>query len=49
MKIGISMSKREVNLRMSTLTDRYWMQCGVKKRSADREKSILEGIRSELG
>ncbi|HKU74647.1 MAG TPA: site-specific integrase [Pyrinomonadaceae bacterium] len=41
--------KREVNLRMSALIDRYWKQYGVKKRSADREKSILEGIRSELG
>jgi integrase len=41
--------KREVNLRMSALIDRYWMQYGVKKRSADREKSILEGVRSELG
>src|ERR1041385_2708335 len=41
--------KREVNLRMSTLIDRYWKQYGIKKRSADREKSILEGIRSELG
>lgn len=41
--------KREVNLRMSALIDRYWMQYGIKKRSADREKSILEGIRSELG
>jgi len=41
--------KREVNLRMSALIDRYWKQYGIKKRSADREKSILEGIRSELG
>ena len=41
--------KREVNLRMSALIDRYWLQYGIKKRSADREKSILEGIRSELG
>ena len=41
--------KREVNLRMSALIDRYWSQYGIKKRSADREKSILEGIRSELG
>jgi len=41
--------KREVNLRMSALIDRYSMQYGIKKRSADREKSILEGIRSELG
>jgi integrase len=41
--------KREVNLRMSALIDRYWLQYGIKKRSADREKSVLEGIRSELG
>ena len=41
--------KREVNLLMSALIDRYWKQYGIKKRSADREKSILEGIRSELG
>src|SRR5437660_6151716 len=41
--------KREVNFRMSTLIDRYWLHYGVKKRSADREKSIVEGIRSELG
>ena len=41
--------KREINLRMSALIDRYWKQYGIKKRSADREKSILEGIRSELG
>lgn len=41
--------KREVNLRMSVLIDRYWKQYGIKKRSADREKSILEGICSELG
>jgi site-specific recombinase XerD len=41
--------KREINLRMSFLIDRYWKQYGLKKRSADREKSILEGIRSELG
>jgi len=41
--------RREVNMRMSTLIDRYWEQYGSKKRSADREKSIVEGIRSELG
>lgn len=41
--------KREVNLRMSALIDRYWTHYGIKKRSADREKSILAGIRSELG
>src|SRR5262245_44630239 len=41
--------KREVNYRMSTLIDRYWEHYGIKKRSADREKSIINGIRSELG
>src|SRR6201999_153271 len=35
--------------RMSDLIDRYWEQYGVKKASADREKSILAGIRDELG
>jgi integrase len=34
---------------MSALIDRYWTHYGMKKRSADREKSILAGIRSELG
>src|ERR1017187_10128967 len=41
--------KREVNFRMSALIDRYWTHYGSKKRSASREKSVLEGIRSELG
>jgi integrase len=41
--------KREVNFRMSALIDRYWTQYDVKKRSANREKSILDGIRSDLG
>jgi len=41
--------KREVNLRMSALIERYWTHYGIKKRSADREKSVLDGIRSELG
>src|SRR5579859_3227053 len=41
--------KREVNFRMSALIDRYWTQYGVKKRSGSREKSVLNGIRSELG
>jgi integrase len=41
--------KREVNYRMSALIDRYLTHYGRKKLSADREKSILEGIRSELG
>ncbi len=34
---------------MDDLIDRYWHQCGVKKKFADREKSIGEGIRSALG
>ncbi len=41
--------KREVNFRMSALIDRYWKHYGVKKRSAGREKSVLNGIRTELG
>ncbi len=41
--------RREVNFRMSALIDRYWMHYGIKKRSADRESSVLDGIRSELG
>ncbi|HEU5342514.1 site-specific integrase [Edaphobacter sp.] len=41
--------KREINYRMSALIDRYRTHYGSKKLSADREKSILEGIRSELG
>jgi hypothetical protein len=41
--------KREVNFRMSALIDRYWIHYGVKKRSATREKSVLDGIRSDLG
>lgn len=41
--------KREVNFRMSALIDRYWKEYGVKKKSRDREKSVLEGIRKALG
>jgi integrase len=41
--------KREVNFRMSALIDRYWTHYGSKKRSGSREKSVLEGIREELG
>src|SRR6266498_776061 len=41
--------KRDVNFRMSALIERYRKHYGDKKRSADREKSVLEGIRSELG
>jgi len=41
--------KKEVNFRMSALIDRYWEQHASKKKSQDREKSILEGIREKLG
>jgi excisionase family DNA binding protein len=41
--------KREGNLRMSTLIDRYSEEYGRKKKSTDRETSILERIRMELG
>src|SRR5260370_17547929 len=41
--------KKEMNYRMTELIDRYWTHYGSKKASADREKSIVEGIRSELG
>jgi integrase len=41
--------KKEINYRMTELIDRYWTHYGSKKASADREKSIVEGIRSELG
>ena len=41
--------KKEVNYQMSALIDQYWLHFGSKKSSADREKSIVEGIRSELG
>ena len=41
--------KREINFRMSALTDRYWREYGSKKLSADREKAIVDGIRLQLG
>lgn len=41
--------KREINFRMSSLIDRYWAEYGSKKKSSDREKSIIEGIRAQLG
>src|SRR6266478_4903199 len=41
--------KREVNFRMTTLIDRYREEYGRKKKSSDRESSVLEGIRNELG
>ncbi len=41
--------KKEVNFRMSVLIDQYWEQYASKKRSHDREKGILKGIREALG
>jgi integrase len=41
--------KREVNFRMAAMIDRYWTHYGMRKRSASREKSVLDGIRLELG
>ena len=41
--------KREVNFRMTALLNRYEEQCVSKKKSASRERSVLEGIRDELG
>src|SRR5207245_7464390 len=33
----------------SALIDRYWEEYGRKKKSQDREKSVLRGIREEMG
>lgn len=41
--------KKEINFRVSVLVDRYWTQHASKKRSSDREESILDGIRRKLG
>ena len=41
--------RKEVNFRMSALIDRYWDQYGRKKRSRDRERSVVEGIRAAVG
>ena len=41
--------KKEINFRMSALIERYWEQYGSKKKSQDREKGVLAGIRSQLG
>src|SRR5712692_6501087 len=41
--------KKEINFRMSALIDRYWERHASKKKSQDREKSILEGIRDPMG
>ncbi len=41
--------RKEVNFRMSKLIDRYTQQYAIRKKSYEREKSILEGIRRDLG
>ena len=41
--------KREVNFRMTALIDRYWDEYGSKKISSNRECSVLNIIREELG
>jgi len=41
--------KRETNFRMTALIRRYEDQCGRKKKSWDREMSILNGIKEALG
>lgn len=41
--------KREVNFRMTALIDRYWTEYDCKKKSSDRERSVLNVIRDELG
>ncbi|HLO08608.1 MAG TPA: hypothetical protein VK198_18350, partial [Terriglobales bacterium] len=38
-----------MNFRVSALIDRYWNEYGSKKKSRDREHSVLEGIREEMG
>ncbi len=48
-RTGIWMSRRRSTFAMSALIDRYWKQYASKKKSNDREKSVLEGIREELG
>src|SRR5215475_11529111 len=41
--------KREVNFRMTALIDRYREAYAVRKKSSNRERSVLRGIREELG
>ena len=41
--------KREVNFRMTTLIDRYWDEYGSKKKSSERERSVLNVVRDEMG
>jgi integrase len=41
--------RREVNFRMTALIKRYREEYATKKRSYDREMSVLDGIQKELG
>ncbi len=41
--------RREVNFRMTTLIKRYREEYATKKKSYDRERSVLDGIQQELG
>lgn len=41
--------RREVNFRMTALIQRYRDEYAAKKKSYDREKSVLDGIQVELG
>ena len=41
--------RREVNFRMTALIQRYRDEYATKKKSYDREKSVLDGIQVELG
>ena len=41
--------KREVNFRVSALVEWYSKEYASKKKSYDREKSVLAGITKELG
>jgi hypothetical protein len=41
--------RKDVNFKVSALIDRYTAQYAIKKKSYEREKSILEGIGRELG
>ena len=36
--------KKQINYRMDDLIGRYWDQYGIKKKSADREKRIVEAF-----
>ena len=41
--------KKEVNFKMSSLVERYLKECAGKKKSYEREKSVLSRIAKELG